>query len=610
VTATEGGRAVYGADAADPVGHHAAAGSTARSPAPRLRTVLGLARAEASLLARSLLVLAGLLAGGAALWLAIRSAEPLWWNVGWRIGLGQVFLGMTVLVAAQLAAGRARRNGMTDLYASFPTSASTRTLAHLAGLLGAAPASLVLIGATVVVVQLRGAIGTPSIAVLAGGLLLVIAAGAAGIAIGTRFSHPLAGMLGALVLFASSGNSHLPWAAGLWLYPWASFGDQLGSLPGPLAGYPPGGAHALELAGLAALAGVVALAITVSRSQVRASLGAAGIVALAVICLAGALELRPIPTQDLDHLVSEVTNPASAQHCTPGSQVRCCLYPGFGSLLASLQAPVNAVLAHVPARPAQPLTFRQVAGLSLPDSTLTHGHPDRQVSQWDAQANRAPANHAGNSGSSPPASEVYLPVGSWPAAGGQLADARFDLALAAAEWAVRIPSQAIGSFPPQAGGGASRQAPLACVPLDQAREAIAIWLAILATHPSAGELNDHLNVHGVVGEPVAVKVGSSLVPAWIWAYPGSNGLGGGYAPDAVSGPGRGPQTTAAGYLLASAMTSLPEHKVARVLTGSWARWLNWHTTDAQLAAALGIPMPTVPAGSQQPGMAVDLLCTT
>ena len=128
--------------------------------------------------------------------------------------VAQLVLGMAVLVAAQLAVGRARRNSKADPYASFPATAGTRTLAHLISLAGAAPASLLLIGAAAVLVQLRGAIGAPSIAVLAGGLLLVIAAGAAGIAIGARFSHPLAGVLGALALFLSSGQSHLPWAAG------------------------------------------------------------------------------------------------------------------------------------------------------------------------------------------------------------------------------------------------------------------------------------------------------------------------------------------------------------------------------------------------------------
>lgn len=40
------------------------------------------------------------------------------------------------------------------------------------------------------------------------------------------------------------------------------------------------------------------------------------------------------------------------------------------------------------------------------------------------------------------------------------------------------------------------------------------------------------------------------------------------------------------------MTGLPEQKVSQVLGRAWATWLNRHTTDAQLATALGLPMPT------------------
>lgn len=155
------------------------------------RTVLDLAKMEASLLVRSLLV---------------------------------------------LAAGRARRNGLADLYASFPATTATRTLAHLAGLAGAVPASL----------------------------LLMLAAGAAGVAIGSRFPHPLAGVLGTLVLLLSSGTSHLASGAAIWLTPWEMEADQLANLPGPLAGYPPVGAHAAELApsprGAARVRGVAPLA--------------------------------------------------------------------------------------------------------------------------------------------------------------------------------------------------------------------------------------------------------------------------------------------------------------------------------------------------------------
>ena len=140
MTATGGGPALPGTEAPARVRDDGGSGVTA-THAPRLRTVLALAKVEASLLIRSLLVLAGLLAGGSMIWLFIHRAEPLWWDASWQIGGGQLALGMAVLVAAQLAAGRARRDGLADLYASFPATAATRTLGHLAGLAGAVPAS-------------------------------------------------------------------------------------------------------------------------------------------------------------------------------------------------------------------------------------------------------------------------------------------------------------------------------------------------------------------------------------------------------------------------------------------------------------------------------------
>ena len=117
-----------------------------------------LAVVEAGRLARSVLVLASLVRGATMVYeIGIGPAQPAWWAVAWGIGYGQLVLGLTVLVAAQLAAGRARRDGMAELYRSFPAAASTRVLAQLIGLLGAVPASLVLIGGTAAVLELRGA---------------------------------------------------------------------------------------------------------------------------------------------------------------------------------------------------------------------------------------------------------------------------------------------------------------------------------------------------------------------------------------------------------------------------------------------------------------------
>ena len=531
--------------------------TTGRSP--RLRMVLALARVEAWLLIRSLLALAGLLAGGFAMWLYFRYQQPVWWDAAWRIGWGQLIFGSTVLAAAQLAAGRVRRNGMASLYASFPATAATRTLAHLAGLAGVLPASVLLGGATAAAVQARGAIGTPDVATLAGGLLLVIAAGAAGVAIGTRFPHPLAGLLGAMVLLFSCLTSHLTSGPAIWLVPWEMEADQVAHLPGALAGYPPSGAHAAELAGLAVLAGILALVVTVRGARARAGLAAAGILAVAAICVAGALQARPIPTADLNHLVTEVAVPASVQRCATDGQVRLCLYPAFSSVLPSLEAPVGGVLAHLPAQPAQPLTIRQVTSVSLPDSTLTHGHSNQQVSQWDAKAQQEPGN-----ASAAPASSVY--VTAWPPAG-QQAGPDFSLALATADWALRLPGASSIS------GGPGD--PQACLLVNQARDAVAIWLAIIATHPSTNDLQGGLE--GIQG----TYVGNTFVRTW--SYPGSGGY--------IMAPG-GLQDTAVGYLLASEMASEPQQKVSAVLAGAWSRWLNWRTSDAQLAAALGIPIPS------------------
>ncbi len=192
------------------------------------RTALSLARVEASLLARSVMVLAGLLAGGAVIWIFIHPVVPLWWNVAWLIGEGQLLLGAAVLIAAQLAAGRDRRDGLADLYASFPASATTRVIGQLAGLAGAIPASLLLIGLTAAAVELLGSIGAASLTLLVGGLLLVIACGAAGIAIGTRFPHPLAGVIGALALFLICSQAGRFSGAAIWLVPWSFHQDHSG----------------------------------------------------------------------------------------------------------------------------------------------------------------------------------------------------------------------------------------------------------------------------------------------------------------------------------------------------------------------------------------------
>lgn len=225
---------------------------------------------------------------------------------------------------------------------------------------------------------------------------------------------------------------------------------------------------------------------------------------------------------------------------------------------------MSGVLARLPARPAQPLTVRQVAGVTFDDPSLSYGHSRQQINGWLTQTRTAPVNASATDA-------IYPVVGTWPAAGAEGA-ARFDVALEAAQWAVGLPPTT-GNQP----GPVSPQ----CVPVDQAREAIAIWLAILATHPATATLQDGLAVRG--GPGGYALVGDRVVATWV--YPGEYG-------EYLASPG--PQPTADGYLLAHAMTALPPQSVQRVLDRRWAEWLDPHTSDATLAAALGIRPPTFP----------------
>lgn len=531
-----------------------------------LRAVLAVARIEAWLLVRSPLLVIGLLGGAALFWQFVAGHQPLWWVVSWQVGHGQVLLSTTVLLAGHLAAGRVRRNGLTALYESFPASATTRSGGQLAGLVGSLPASLLLIAFGFAVAQLRAPIGNPDTATLAAGVLLVIAAGAIGVALGARLSHPLAGVVAALVWLLLYGQSNQFNGTSVWLFPWLRPG-QLEDLPHPVTGYPPGAGHALELAGIAALAAAVALLAVAGDAKARLGASLVAVVAAAGIYRGAAVQLRPVPTSALDQLVAETANPASAQQCARTNDVRYCLYPGFGALLPTLRGPVEAVLARLPSRPPGTLVVRQASMIYAGDSSLTAGHTARQIAGWATQLAAAP-EYAQTTGA------IYVPVGDWPAGGG-LAAARFDLALDTAVWAVGLPPSIAAEVNPS---GPTTAPP--CVALDQAREAVAIYLAVQATHastppPAGGRHSVRVFV-----------INGAAVPGW--QYPGGNA--------SIYAIPSGLALSDQGYLLARAMTQLPAATVAQVLRSGWTTWRDWRTTDAQLAAALGISAPSAPPG--------------
>lgn len=275
------------------VGHREAASAvalTARRPGGA-RVLGSLGRFEAARLARHPAVLAGV-AGAVVLFVVeTTSSAPRWWVDDVVIGTALLFVGVAALVAEHLATSRTRRDAMAALYDSFPTGAPRRTAGHLVALVAPVALSAVLVAAAVVWLDAQGAIGTPRPAVLGSGLAVVALLGALGVLLGRWAPQAWSGLLVAAVvgllevdLVVASIDAPLRLGSGVaWLAPWHQ-ASVSGELPGPVPGFPPAGAHLVELVGLGIL---VAGGALLSRHWRGRRLVAGGIAACLVAAAVG-----------------------------------------------------------------------------------------------------------------------------------------------------------------------------------------------------------------------------------------------------------------------------------------------------------------------------------
>ena len=561
--------------------------------------VLLAGRAEAIRLLRNPLVLLGAVASAALVGWNSWGTVPTWWVWDVQLDSSLLVLAATTLLACHLAAGRASRDGATALYESYPMSATTRAAAHLIGLAGPLLVAVVVEGAAVAWLDFLGPVGSPRLGVLAQGLLLVVLGGALGTALAGALPNPAAAVLAIAALgvvewdlLNPSGVQVAVPPATAWFFPWTQ-PVLSGYLPGPIATIPPP-AH---LAWLAALAGVAACAglWRVSRGAWRTGwfsgsrAGSRSAAAALAACVAAAgwsgWTLGHPPTASVTAgLARSITHPVQAERCVTQRGVRYCAYPGFGPDVARWAAVVNGVLGLLPAPPAARLTVRQVvdggvfqSGPGEIDPAL-QGQPGqtlklpKEVGRFVAAEGTDPALVAGSS--SPP---VYADL-DWSAGA---AAGRYQLGLAeqTAWWVAGLPTtqRIVYDNTPDENDILSSS----CVPVGQAREAIALWLAVSATPGSraaflAGEA--YLGRFGLSGGALRTTVG------WVAGWPGV----------ATAGYGADLQATAAGGELAEAMLRLPRQRVEAALASDWPGWLRATATDKQLAAALGVPLPAAP----------------
>ncbi|MDA8317122.1 MAG: hypothetical protein M0010_18425 [Actinomycetota bacterium] len=557
-----------------------------------MRVLGSLGRVEAFRLGRHPIVLAGVVGAVVLLVAQTRGSVARWWVADVHLGTALLFVGVAVLYAGYLATARAVRDGLADLYESFPTSATKRIGAHLVALMAPVVASAAFVVIAVGWLDAQGAIGSPRVSVLAGGLALVALLGALGVALGRWAPGPWAGLFAATLIALVEVDVVVPSFDGPvrlgraldWVLPWHQ-PFVSGEFPGPIASFPPATAHLVELVGLAALTSLAALASRAMGVRRLFATATAACLAAGAVGWAGWSETRPIPVGRLDSLVAAAIHPATHERCQTRAGVSYCAYPAYLPWVRLWAAPVDGVLSRLPRRPARRLVVRQVVDSSFLCSpslgaaaaaSCTGGTPSgprgRQVARLASRLTAFQAALSTDAALVPGSARPPVYVGLNWGSGATLGPAELNLALDVAYWAVHLPTtgQVV-----HAQGGTQQ---VSCLPVGQAREAIAVWLAASATPATRAALRAEVSA-GQIGS-VPYGNGRSSVAT----FAASSTL------DTVGSL----ETTGRATLLAAAMTALPERRVEAVLAAHWSTWTNWRTSDKSLATALGLRLPPAP----------------
>jgi hypothetical protein len=451
-----------------------------------------------------------------------------------------------VLLAANLAALRSRRDRTGELLASLPASARSRTTAQLLATTAVLPVAVALPAAWCLHAQFRypATVGSARPAEMAVAPLLLLGGGATGVLVARWLPTTLAGpaaVLATIVLQVNWGDEQyelrwlhfVAWEPAMALDPWLDIRH---------AGW-----HLVYLLGLVVLAAVAAVA----RDGLTRPLAAVAAAAVAVVLVSGWVQTRPPTAGQVAAIVDHLHRPEAHQVCEDRAGVRYCPYPTYRDWIAGWERPVQGVLARLPAAVrARKLVVRQRV---RPDN-VTDLHPlvlERldPARVWRADGAVHPGLEWYTSGN--PA--VVLPL------------QRGELALAhqVAAWTVRLP--------PTAARTGWR-----CVAAGQARTVLAMWLAGQAT-PGAGR--------ALRERAAAVGYGSALSElATLDGYSGPDGIE--WFMGEPGSAGQGADVVAAARLL-----ELPPERVAAAVAARWERLTDPATPAGGLLAAVGVAAP-------------------
>lgn len=504
--------------------------ATVTEPAPAdVRATRSLARIEGRRLLLSPLLLVPL-----GLMLVLQGRPGPWVNsiqeVAANSGFAYLLPAAMTLVASNLAALRARRDGTDELFAATPVSARARTGAHLLAVGWPALVSTGLLAVVVLGSSAYGSADLVALADLAVGPLLVAGAGALGVMLARWAPTPVAGPVACVAIAAVELFLTSPAVITTgWRYLafWFDSGDILLLPPRPALW------HLAYLVALVAMAVVGALL----RHGLRPRLAVAGIVAVGLMATSAVAQSRYVTSTAWARSDGLLSRPQEQQVCDRRSGVRYCTFGRDGALARLWEPVVTGVRARVPAS-AWPEELEVSERVTPSDLQYTPQELRARIGNLPARWAPLPDDGA------------LHPGRGWTKDG----SAELNLAVAAGSRLVGLPLA-----PPATG--------VLCDPAGQARAVVALWLAADAT-PASGKALDRFSRTNVV--PLA---GDSLPPHLVLSE------------DAV-------QRAAAWGMVevrhALALQRRPAGQVETALATNWNRFTDPATTTEELASTLGL----------------------
>ena len=451
------------------------------------------------------------------------------------------FAGMT-LVAMNLAALRARREGTEELFGSLPATSTTRVVGHLGSVWMALVVQIVFVAVTFAsgrfLTHHFGAIDAASIGDIAVSFVLLFCAGSLAVALARWLPNPLVALVAVVVLaiggsaIGGIGDHH--WSLTRQLSIWPRYPDHDWAFA-----IRPSWWHAAYLLSLGLVVAVVAAA---RQQRDRWSL-LLGVGAVSLVGLTGYVQTRPMADSDAERIAAMISDPVAHASCRTTDGLTLCAYREY--------ADITKVWARELTAP-----FAAVAPQQRANGFAVVWHEPRLDRLDPAVRDRLDVEALSASWSADPAT--------WNGVAVDGTESSLINRLALGLWSVGLPTVPAGDAPCWAGG--------------QARGIVALWVAAQGMNGDTAKRFVSGTWSGLGDE----HGDSNVPPEWIAGYL--------WISDAT------PPVlwSAADIDAAQAILTLDATFVRGALWANWQQWSDPNTTAADLMTELGV----VPASAR------------